>query len=552
MRACNITAPRLVPGPLLALVLILPGCGSRGAPRPPVYPNPPAITGVTVAQRGSFGVLRFPRPELRARMGDEDVEIAGVQALVYAERYPVLTVDMLDAGLQRRIEVMLGDARAEAAALRARTQLEADTAAGIPPLPPDDPDAPVTTARRRAPDEDAIHRVPEQVLRQWELQGLAADAILESARRLANAVQVLWTILELPATILDPSQPPPTLPDAGAIAVASAPILLGASYERPLQVGAFLGRAAVSRQFDVEQFEDILVDEDTLQIEVPLGTPAPGELRTRYFFAVRSTSTDQTPSEVAAVVGLAPIPVPVAPTALTVTLGGDGAELDWDPPTGDLLLRRVDANSMTYNVYRLLPDEAAAASPSSPLNLTPLLAPTYIDRSIEWGESYIYEVRASLEGTAAPQRESDGVRTDAIIMEDTYPPAAPTNVVATRAGSRVALTWTPSRSIDIVGYRVYRHPDPAPDVPLRFDPTLEDASPGEPPVRQGPVGRDTEINEMVEAGWAMITDDPVPFSNTTDGDADPDIEYVYAVEAIDAAGNLSPLAVGSEAGDRDR
>lgn len=549
MRARNSIRSRLVSGSLAALVPILAGCGSRRPPLPPVYPNPLPITGLIVTQRGSFGILRFPPPELFTIVGAESVELESVEVLIYAERYPVLTVDMLIAGLARRREVMVEDARAEAAAARARAALEANTTAGIPPPPADDPDAPVTTVRRRTDDEDAIHRAPEEVLLQWRRQGLADDAVLESARRLANAVQVLWNLLSLPATILDPSQSPPALPSAGDIAVASEPILRGAAYERPLLADAFLGRAAVAHEVPVAQFDEILVSE-MLQVAVPLGTPGPGELRTRYFFAVRSTSTEQTPGQVTAVVSMAPMPVPVAPASLDVTIGAAGVELNWEPPAGDLLLRRVDPSTLTYNVYRMLPDEIALPTP---LNPTPLVAPTYTDATMQWGETYVYEVRASIQGTSPPPRESDGVKTDALEVVDRYPPAPPMNVNPTRAGNRVTLQWTPSTSIDIVGYRVYRHSDPAPAIPLRFDPTLEGALAGETPVPQGPVGRDTEgRNEMVEAGWELITDDPVPFSRTTDSNADPAVQYVYAVEAVDAAGNLSALAVGSEVGNRDR
>ncbi|MCH7824884.1 MAG: hypothetical protein IH849_08795 [Acidobacteria bacterium] len=549
MRARRSIPSRLVSSSLVALAPILAGCGSRGDPLPPVYPNPPPITGLIVAQRGSFGILRFPPPELSASVGAEDVELESVEVLVYAERYPVLNVDMLIAGLERRRDVMVEDARAQAAATLARAELEANTAAGIPPPASDDANAPATTVRRRTADEDAIHRVPEEVLLRWRQQGLAADAILQSARRLANAVQVLWNLLPLPATIFDPSQPPPTLPSSGEIGVASEPILRGAAYERPLQANAFLGRAAVSREVPVEQFDEILVDE-MLQVAVPLGTPAPGELRTRYFFAVRSKSTRQTPGQVTAVVSMAPVPVPVASASLDVTIGASGVELTWEAPAGDMLLRRLDPSTLTYNVYRMLPDEIAR---STPLNPTPLVASTYTDGTMQWGETYIYEVRASIRGSPPPPRESDGVKTDPIKVDDVYPPAPPTNVVPTRAGSRVTLQWTPSTSLDIVGYRVYRHPYPAPAVPLRFDPTLEEVLPSETPVPQGPVARETEgRNQMVEAGWELLTNDPVPFSRSTDGNADSAVQYVYAVEAVDAAGNLSALAVGSEAGDRDR
>ncbi len=57
---------------------------------------------------------------------------------------------------------------------------------------------------------------------------------------------------------------------------------------------------------------------------------------------------------------------------------------------------------------------------------------------------------------------------------------------------------------------------------------------------------------MVDAGWELLTTDPVPFSRFTDTTADPSVRYVYAVEAIDAAGNLSALALGTEPGDNNR
>jgi hypothetical protein len=60
-----------------------------------------------------------------------------------------------------------------------------------------------------------------------------------------------------------------------------------------------------------------------------------------------------------------------------------------------------------------------------------------------------------------------------------------------------------------------------------------------------------ETNPMIDAGWELLTADPAPFSRYTD-DADPAVRWVYAVEAIDAAGNLSALAVQAEGGDRDR
>ena len=104
----------------MTLVPILGGCGSRSAPLPPIYPNPPPIPGLIVAQRGSSGVMQFPQPELSTIIGGQDVELESVQVLVYAERYPVLNVAMLIKGLKRQREIMFQDAKAEADAASVR------------------------------------------------------------------------------------------------------------------------------------------------------------------------------------------------------------------------------------------------------------------------------------------------------------------------------------------------------------------------------------------------------------------------------------------------
>mgnify|MGYP003320715905 FL=1 len=293
---------------------------------------------------------------------------------------------------------------------------------------------------------------------------------------------------------------------------------------------------------------------EILQVVVPLGTPAPGDLRTRYFFAVRSKSTQDVPGEVTTVVSMAPVPVPVAPTSLNVAIGSSGVSLTWDPSVADLLLRRLDPKALAYNVYRLLPEGVAGPAP---LNPAPLLKPTYTDGTVLSGKTYLYEVRAIIQESAlplllSPKRESRGVKSDPVKVTDRYRPAPPTSVNLTRADNIVTLQWTPSTSIDIVGYRVYRHPYPAPTIPERAELPLNETLPGDTSADQAPVAQEIkEFNEMVRAGWELITDGMVPFSRTFDGDADPAVRYVYAVEAIDAAGNLSTLAIGSEEEDSD-
>ena len=217
-------------------------------------------------------------------------------------------------------------------------------------------------------------------------------------------------------------------------------------------------------------------------------------------------------------------------------------------------MRRLGPKALAYNVYRLLP---GGVTGPTPLNPAPLLQPTYTDGTVRSGETYLYEVRAIIQESTllpllSPKRESRGVKSDPVKVTDRYRPAPPTSVSLTRADNIVTLQWTPSTSIDIVGYRVYRHPYPAPAIPERAELPVNEPLPDDTSADQASVAQEMkEFNEMVRAGWELITDGMVPFSRTFDGDADPAVRYVYAVEAIDAAGNLSTLAIGSEEEDSD-
>ena len=63
-------------------------------------------------------------------------------------------------------------------------------------------------------------------------------------------------------------------------------------------------------------------------------------------------------------------------------------------------------------------------------------------------------------------------------------------------------------------------------MPLRFDPTAEETDPAANAPRAAQAA--DEDNEIVTAGWELLTPNPVPFSRYTDTDADPSVRYVYA------------------------
>ena len=537
---------------LMACVALQLACGSRGAPLPPVYPNPPAIAGLTAAQRGTFAILRFPIPPAAATVGAEVLEVEAVEVMIYAERYPVLTADMMVAGLERRAELMLVDAVAADRDARAAAAAAAEAAEAAAADPTADPTAPprvppaTSTRPSRTPDEELLRRVPRDLLQTWRAAGLSADGLVETAARFNGAVDTLWSRLRLPGMMLDLQQSI-RLPDRGTIAVASEEVLRPAVFERALAVGVFLGRATVSRSIPYQQLKDLLVG-DMVQVAVPLGVPAPGDLRTRYFFAVRARSERQKPGDVNAVMSLAPAPVPVAPGEALATVSSEGVMLTWDAPSGDLSLRRVDPGVLLYNVYRSLSGEVMLPDP---LNPTPLVERTFTDRSMLWGETYVYEVRAFVPLGGALQRESEGTFSAEVTLIDTFPPAPPTALRIARAGTQVTLQWSPSASIDLLGYRVYRHAVPAPPVPARFNPTADPTATDQPPAAGRRIDEEG-ANPMIAAGWELVSEDLVQFGRYTDRNPEPGVRYAYAVEAVDRENNLSALLVGEESGNVDR
>ncbi len=176
-------------------------------------------------------------------------------------------------------------------------------------------------------------------------------------------------------------------------------------------------------------------------------------------------------------------------------------------------------NALTgYRIYRgeLDPSSAEAASTDfskakwkSPLTL---LAPSddtsYRDTLFDFGKTYAYVVRSLVlvEGNALESSDSVSVIVSA---RDTFPPAAPQNLVAAGvlsgapAGSvLVDLSWSINLETDLAGYRVYR-------------------------------------SERQDTRGVLITPDLLLTPAYRDTSVEPGHRYWYSVTAVDRAGNES-------------
>jgi hypothetical protein len=192
-----------------------------------------------------------------------------------------------------------------------------------------------------------------------------------------------------------------------------------------------------------------------------------------------------------------PPPVPAPPTAsydekaITVVwdpiAGGDGS--DHVLPSTPL---GAPQRSLAFNVY----------VGTDRLTKTPVGDPTFVDTRVTWGEERCYVVRAAekIDDTVV---ESAATSEACVTPVDTFPPAAPKQLQSVASVGAITLIWEPNTERDLAGYLVLRG------------------------------GSERELQP--------ITTSPITATQFKD-DVAPGTRYVYAVLAVDKAGNSSALS----------
>jgi hypothetical protein len=181
---------------------------------------------------------------------------------------------------------------------------------------------------------------------------------------------------------------------------------------------------------------------------------------------------------------------PPTPTALRITYDEKAITVVWPPVTGE-----EGQTPLAYSVYR--PGTTVSLTP------TPVRDPLFVDNSIEWEKERCYEVRAAatIEGVRI---ESAPSPSGCVTLHDTFAPAAPQGLVGVGSEGAISLIWSANTEPDLAGYIVLRAVAPAT---------------GLVPVTPAAI-TDTNFRDTVPAG-ARAT---------------------YAVQAVDKAGNRSPLS----------
>ena len=170
---------------------------------------------------------------------------------------------------------------------------------------------------------------------------------------------------------------------------------------------------------------------------------------------------------------------------------------------------------IAYHVYDVSPADVTSGSSGTArapaetrLTKMPIAEAQFSDARIEWGAERCYVVRA-VETVGDLTLESDGAPPACKKLVDTFPPAAPKGLTAVPTEGAINLIWQSNGEKDLAGYLVLRA-----------------VAPGE--------------------NLSPVT--PSPIQGTTFKDAvEPAVRYVYAVAAVDKAGNTSAPSSAVEA-----
>jgi hypothetical protein len=253
-------------------------------------------------------------------------------------------------------------------------------------------------------------------------------------------------------------------------------------------------------------------------LEAALIAPADGGAPQRYYYAV-SVSPRGRYGPPTALVAVPLGPTSSAPSQPMITVEEQSATIRWKPsgdvrgaaaptPEGLLASRPIlpGPPPTTYDVYEVPREQPANPPPHAPTPLTkaPVGGLEFVQSGITLGTERCYVVRpvdilagTHVRGPASPVTCAS--------FADTFAPVPPGTLQAVAVSGRINLIWLPSAAGDVVGYVVLRGEGP--------DATLT-------PLMKQPIAGTTYADESVRPGVA----------------------YVYAVVAVDKAGNASTLS----------
>ncbi len=270
---------------------------------------------------------------------------------------------------------------------------------------------------------------------------------------------------------------------------------------------------------------DLKEDAGNLAVVAPLSAPIPLPPRRTYVLIGISQHGRQSQPSLEFVVPLTPSPD--RPSYPVVSYSETEVQISWaapdtarlpiqEPATGGVLSTNAILpvpQPSRYEVYDVTRSGGTSGkgyvTMPQPVNLVPLSTLSYTDSHIAFGHERCYAIRL-VDGIGTSEVSSPASRTACVALIDTFPPAAPTRLIAIGDEGIINLVWNENTESDIAGYLVLRG--------LATGATLQ-----------------------------VLTPDPIKETTYRDTDVQPGKRYVYAVQAVDTASpaNVSPQ---SEAG----
>jgi hypothetical protein len=222
-----------------------------------------------------------------------------------------------------------------------------------------------------------------------------------------------------------------------------------------------------------------------------------------------STSGRLGPPSKRAAVSLVPAPLPPSPpkvtydeSSITVTWApSPGGAAVQERPSGEVLPSSpvgVPRPAIAYHVYEVSPSEDAS---ETRLTDAAVGEPQFIDRRIQWGVERCYTVR-TLQTIDSLPVESAPAQPTCETLADTFAPPPPSGLIPVPSEGSINLIWEPSDAKDLAGYLVLR-------APSSTDPLT--------PITPAPIQETTFVDTGVKPGTV----------------------FLYAVQAVDTAGNVS-------------
>ena len=212
------------------------------------------------------------------------------------------------------------------------------------------------------------------------------------------------------------------------------------------------------------------------------------------------------------------LPPPPPPETPTVSYSETEITVTWSPLSvsgpatpGNLLPSRPIGEvtpALGYNVYEVPSPSGSTGAIEVSLTATPVAEARFSDPRITWDATRCYAVRA-VQSFSDLTVESDERAPACVTLKDIFAPVAPKGLTAVASEGAISLIWEANEEKDLDGYLVLRGGGPAGEELKSITPAAI---------------HETNFRDVVP----------------------PAVRFTYAVQAVDKAGNASPISTRVE------